>query len=226
MQQVQFSELPQGGFAGLTEKQFVMDARVFGARKSKGSVNGFGRFVYLADANFLPLGETRMHPHREVDVISVMVDGRISHQGSLEHGQELVAGQSQVQRAGGEGFSHNEINPDSEENQMIQIWVLPDVPGERAGYQVFEPQTGQLQQIYGGVRGETDRFDSQNTISVANLSAQQTVEHTGYAYAYLSKGSGLLNGQQIAARTLVIVDQALSFQALEASQLIVISTLG
>ena len=32
----------------------------------------------------------------------------------------------QVQRAGGEGFSHNEINPDDIENRMIQLWVVPE----------------------------------------------------------------------------------------------------
>lgn len=223
MQKLQFSELPLGGFAGLTEKQFVMDDRVFVRRKTKNALNGFGNFVYLADANFLPFGETTMHPHKEVDVISVVVEGQISHEGSLQHGQGLSAGQSQVQRAGGEGFSHNEVNPDNTENQMIQIWVLPEVKGDKAGYQVFEPKIGELQKIYGGVRGHTDKFDSKNTIAVANLEVNQSVNHQGYAYAYLSKGKGMLNQELIEARTLVVIESALEFTAQEASQLIVIS---
>lgn len=223
MQKLRFSDLPLGGFAGLTEKQFVMDERVFSNRKAQGSLNGFGHFVYLADANFLPFGETTMHPHREVDVISVMVNGQISHEGSLEHGQALMAGQSQVQRAGGEGFSHNEINPNGTENQMIQIWVLPEVHGDRAGYQIFEPKMGELQSIYGGKKGETETFDSKQTVAVANLVAKQSVTHQGYAYAYLSKGKGWLNQEPIEARTLVVIDDELTFIAGETSQLIVIS---
>lgn len=223
MQKLKFSDLSLGGFAGLTEKQFVMDERIFVSRKTKDSWNGFGNFVYLADANFLPFGETTMHPHREIDVISVMVKGRINHEGSLEHGQELYAGQSQVQRAGGEGFSHNEINPDNVENQMIQIWVLPEVHGEKAGYQVFEPKVGKLQLIYGGVRGQTDKFYSNNTIAVANLDVDQSVNHKGYAYVYISKGKGLLNQEPIEARTLIAIDDELTFVAEEESQLIVIS---
>lgn len=223
MQKITYSQLPLGGFAGLIEKQFVMDDRVFGSRKKRGSINGFGNFVYLADANFLPFGETTMHPHKEVDVISIMVDGTIEHQGSLEHGQSLHAGESQVQRAGGEGFIHNEVNPDNTENQMIQIWVLPDKHGERAGYQVFAPKVGELQHIYGGVRGHTDKFDNQNSISVANLKAGQPVDHQGFAYVYLSAGEGLLNDEPIKVRTLVVITDSLKFTALSDTQLIVIS---
>ena len=73
-----FNDLHQGGFAGLIERRFVTDARVFGAAKEPDAVDGIGNFVYLADANFMPNGETGLHPHREIDVISVMVEGRIS----------------------------------------------------------------------------------------------------------------------------------------------------
>jgi hypothetical protein len=43
-------------------------------------------------------------------MISVMVEGRIAHEWLLEHGWEMSDTDNQVQRAGGEGFSHNEIN--------------------------------------------------------------------------------------------------------------------
>jgi redox-sensitive bicupin YhaK (pirin superfamily) len=82
----------------------------------------------------MPHGETRMHAHHEIDVISVMVKGRIAHEGSLQHGQNLSGNDVQVQRAGGEGFSHNEINPDDNWNRMLQLWVLPEVPGQTADY--------------------------------------------------------------------------------------------
>ena len=106
-------DLPLGGFAGLTEKRLVVDERLWDGPEK--SWSGLGDFVYLADANFQPKGQTNMHPHKEIDVISVMVDGQIEHEGSLEHGKSIVANQVQVQRAGGEGFSHNEINPDNSE---------------------------------------------------------------------------------------------------------------
>ena len=222
MNKLHFSELTQGGFAGLKERQFVMDERVFGYRKQPKAANGLGNFVYLADANFFPGGETGMHPHKEVDVISVMVDGRVEHAGSLENGQNLDAGMSQVQRAGAEGFMHNEINPDDKENQMIQLWVLPDKKGERAGYQVFEPKVGKLQHIYGGIEGRSDTFYSNTSISVANLQAGQAISHQGDALVYLSKGEGALNSEQVGARTLLDVKDQVEFQAQADSQIILI----
>ena len=108
-------DLPLGGFAGLKEHRLVTDGKAWGPHRARGAWDGLGNFVYLADARFMPRGETTMHPHREVDVISVMVDGRIAHEGSLSHGEQLNTNDVQVQRAGGEGFTHNEVNPDDDE---------------------------------------------------------------------------------------------------------------
>ena len=223
---LKFDQLAQGGFAGLRERQFVTDARVFGERKKPAAFNGLGNFVYLADANFTPKGETGMHGHKEIDVISVMVDGRIAHAGSLEHGQGLSAGSTQVQRAGAEGFKHNEVNPDPRENHMIQLWVLPDAPGEQAGYKVYEPNVGEMTQVYGGVRQQDPddqaTFHSRTGISVANGLAGQNFSLPGKVMAYLSKGQGTVNGQAIAARTLVRGEDGIDFIAASDAQIIFI----
>ncbi|PHS35894.1 MAG: pilus assembly protein [Robiginitomaculum sp.] len=218
-----FNELPQGGFAGLRERQFVINGQLLGPYKKLGAQKRVGNFVYLADANFMPLGETGMHPHREIDVISVMVSGNVTHAGSLEHGQGLPAGMVQVQRAGGEGFQHNEVNPDEAENQMIQLWVLPDEPGEPAGYKVYTPAKGRRTHIYGGAKNQDDRFYSKTQIDVVNANPGQLIEHSGDFMAYLSKGSGTANGKPVLARTLMR-SSTLTFKADEDAQLILIYT--
>lgn len=141
-------DLELGGFAGLREHRLVTGARLFGDSKSHKAWDGMGNFVYLADAIFSPNGETRLHSHQEIDVISVMVEGRIIHEGSLENGQEMDRHHVQAQRAGGEGFSHNEINPDDTENRMIQLWVLPEQQGQVADYKLYSPKEGELTRVY------------------------------------------------------------------------------
>lgn len=220
---IRFADLPQGGFAGLTERRFVTDARVFGARKEPGATDGIGNFVYLADANFLPNGETGLHPHREIDVISIMVQGRISHAGSLEHGQSLESGTVQVQRAGAEGFTHNEINPDANLNQMIQLWVLPDESGEAAGYKVYRPPQASRTRVYGGAKDQDQTFYSNTCMDVVNIDAGDCVEQQGSAMAYLTLGDGDMNGVSIDARTLVR-GTALKFVAATDAQLVLIYT--
>ena len=221
MEILQFDELHQGGFAGLIERRFVTDSRVFGFRKEPDAVDGIGNFVYLADANFQPGGETGLHPHREIDVISVMVGGSISHAGSMEHGQSLETGTVQVQRAGAEGFTHNEVNPDDVENQMIQLWVLPDEAGEPAGYKVYEEKPGERQHVYGGTKDQDDTFYSGTSIDIVSADAGQSFSQQGEVMAYLPMGRGKINGVESEARTLLRAD-GLEFVAVEPSHLILV----
>ncbi|SFD09943.1 pirin family protein [Pseudoalteromonas denitrificans] len=224
MEILTFDELAQGGFAGLTERQFVTDRRVFKNPRHNNTFDGIGGFVYLADANFLPLGETGMHGHREVDVISVMVEGQVSHAGSLEHGQTLMAGSVQVQRAGGEGFKHNEINPNDQENHMIQLWVMPDQQGEAAGYKIYQPSMGELTRVYGGDKNQEDTFYSKTSIDVLMAKTGQTFVKEGPVMAYISKGHGFINGKKIEARTLIKSESAVTFEAKSDAQVIFIYT--
>lgn len=214
-------DLPLGGFAGLREHRLVMDPKVWGDRTDPGAWVGLKNFVYLADARFLPKGETKMHSHREVDVISVMVAGRITHAGSLEHGKAMGANDVQVQRAGGEGFSHNEINPDDDENRMIQLWVLPEVAGEPAGYKFYRPKRGKLTRVYGGANGQETTFASRTLIDVSLLEPGQTVSVEGRYLAYVTRGKGFIKGETVKDGDLVR-GEGLNFDAAEDAQLIVI----
>lgn len=163
MQILHRDDLQKGGFAGLREHRLVMDPKVFGNLVDSHSWRGIGNFVYLADAKFLPNGETHLHPHKEIDVISVLVEGRIEHQGTLQEGKIINVNQVQVQRAGGEGFTHNEINPDDKENRMIQLWIQPENSGEPVGYKLYDLQQGKINRVYGG-RTENKEFFPSNTI--------------------------------------------------------------
>jgi len=176
-----------GGFAGLREHQLVNDPKVFGRYKDPMTSDGLGTMIYLADARFEPHGETKMHPHKEVDVISVMVEGNIEHQGSLEHGASLQAGDVQVQRAGGEGFSHNEINPNNTKNRMLQLWFQPEIQGDRAGYQLYPDNGEQIQRVYGGRVGKT--FRSGTMMEVVTLQKDEPFSHLGAYEVYLYQGT-------------------------------------
>ena len=217
-------DLPLGGFAGLREHRLVMDSRAWGRHKNSDAWDGVGDFVYLADARFIPHGETGLHPHHEIDVISVMVEGRIAHGGSLSDGQDLSPTDVQIQRAGGEGFTHNEVNPDDAPNRMLQLWVLPEQPGEPAGYKVYHPSRGTVTRVYGGEPGQDDTFASRTLIDVALLHSEQTATFDGPLLAYVSQGCGLANGQAVADGDLIRADR-LEFIATDEVQLTVVQAL-
>ena len=214
-------DLPLGGFAGLKEHRLVMNPQLFGPHVNPGTWSGIADFVYLADARFNPNGETRLHDHKEIDVISVMVEGRIDHQGSLETGQGLEAGDVQVQRAGGEGFSHNEINPDDTINRMLQLWVLPEQVGEKASYHLYKPPRGKVTRIYGGNNDQTGTLVSHTVIEIGPLNPAQSYVLEKPFLAYLAVGKATANNTEIQEGDL-FKDEQLSFTAETAVQLIVI----
>jgi len=216
---LQRDKLKLGGFAGLTEHQLIIDQRIGGDEQTW---NGMGNFVYLADARFQPKGETKMHSHSEIDVISVMVEGKIEHEGSLKHGQSLQANQVQVQRAGGEGFSHNEINPENKKNRMIQLWVLPEIQGEPASYKLYNLKQDQLTHIYGGSKDQNKTLESHTIINIGLLSAQQEIIKEGNFLLYMIQGSANLNNKKIQEGDL-IRGENLNFQALKQSLLMIVT---
>jgi redox-sensitive bicupin YhaK (pirin superfamily) len=169
----------------------------------------------------MPHGETHMHSHHEIDVISVMVNGSIKHEGSLEHGNDLSRNDVQVQRAGGEGFSHNEINPDGEWNRMIQLWALPEVAGQAADYKVYKPVAGELTRIYGGENNGNTDFPAKTIIDVALLDNGQQIEVNEPFLAYVTRGKGMVNSEPVEEGDL-IRGNAIKFKAMEDVQLIVI----
>ncbi|MFY8351319.1 pirin family protein [Pseudoalteromonas sp. SSM20] len=220
------NSLPLGGFGGLTEHRLVTDSRLFGNHKSPNTFEGLGQFVYLADAKFNPFGDTTMHPHKEIDVITVMLEGEVTHEGSLEHGKSLKAGETQVQRAGGEGFSHNEINPNNSQNRLLQIWALPEEFGRPAAYKHYNPKGIGVTHIYGGDKTQTDTFDSTTHMHIVKLQAGQTYHTEGKTMVYVYQGELKLSegDEQILALdgTLVRAEK-ISITAITYSECIVIT---
>jgi len=185
--------LQLGGFAGIQEHRLVTDSRIFGARKKPETSEGLGNMVYLADAQYSPNGESGMHPHSEIDVISVIIEGRVSHEGSMEHGKDLFAGDVQVQRAGGEGFDHNEINPDNSKNRMLQVWALPETKGQPASYKSYTPKLSGVTRIYGGSKSQSETFDSHTIIDIVHLKAGKSITLDGGQLFYVITGEATVS---------------------------------
>lgn len=221
MKLINRNKLRRGGFAGLRETRLVMSPRLFRGHQESGTSPGLGRFVYLADARFLPKGDTRMHEHQEVDVISIMVEGRIRHEGSLENGRELNVDDIQVQRAGGEGFSHNEINPDDKKNRMIQLWVLPETADEPASYKMYRASDEGRTRVYGGPADQDKTFSARTVIEVAHAKEGETIQQRGRCLTYITSGVGKCTDKTVREGFLVDT-RDFEYKALSDSKLILV----
>lgn len=75
------------------------------------------------------------HPHRDMEIITFMVDGKLAHKDSMGNQSTILPGEIQVMSAG-TGITHSEFNPDNEhKTHSYQIWVLPHTKSVKPRYE-------------------------------------------------------------------------------------------
>ncbi len=82
-----------------------------------------------------------VHSHREIEIITYIMEGALAHKDSMGNGSIIRAGDVQRMTAG-TGVSHSEANPADETVHLLQIWILPDTRGLKPGYEqkAFAPE--------------------------------------------------------------------------------------
>jgi len=89
--------------------------------------NGVGPLRVLNDDLLVPGGVWPMHPHRDVESLTYVVDGRFGHDDSLGNQGELGPGGVQVMSFSSKGAQHSERNNDADRTlRFLQFWILPD----------------------------------------------------------------------------------------------------
>jgi len=74
------------------------------------------------------------HPHRDMEIISYVVEGALEHRDSMGNGDVIRRGDVQVMTAGS-GITHSEFNPDpSTRTRLLQIWIMPEARGLKPRY--------------------------------------------------------------------------------------------
>lgn len=98
---------------------------------------GLGDLLVLADATFAPRAAFPQHRHAGVEIVSLVLDGTLTHHGAEER-VELPAGAAQVMLTGA-GIVHAEANDSDRPVRMLQLWFVSPEPGRSPGYQLFAP---------------------------------------------------------------------------------------
>ena len=92
-----------------------------------------GALCVLNDDEFAPGGGFPLHTHKDMEIITYVRRGAITHEDNLGNVGRTEAGDVQVMSAGS-GISHSEHNLENEPTQLFQIWIKPREPGGAPGW--------------------------------------------------------------------------------------------
>jgi redox-sensitive bicupin YhaK (pirin superfamily) len=96
---------------------------------------GFGPLRVINEDRVIPGAGFAEHGHRNMEIISYVLKGKLAHKDSMGNGSKIVPGDVQLMSAGS-GIRHSEFNGSEEEEvHFLQIWIEPNVKDEAPDYQ-------------------------------------------------------------------------------------------
>ena len=174
------------------------------------------------------------HSHRDMEIITYVRSGAITHKDSLGNQGRTAAGDVQVMSAG-TGVQHSEFNLEDSETTLFQIWIVPDRPGGEPGWGQRDfpkaDRTGQFVTLASGMAGDEAlpiRADAR--VAGASVKAGQRISYAlgagRHAYLVPATGRVRVNGVELATRDgAAIRDEAqIVIEAIEDAELVLVDT--
>jgi redox-sensitive bicupin YhaK (pirin superfamily) len=166
---------------------------------------GFGRLLVWNDDEVAPGTGFGAHPHANMEIITFVRQGAITHKDSLGNIGATRAGDVQVMHAG-TGITHAELNEEAEATRLFQIWILPDQQNVEPGWQAreFPRASGQGLQILASGRPADENAGAlplyaDAAVLAAKLQAGETAHYNlpagRAAYLVAASGDIKVNGQ-------------------------------
>lgn len=148
------------------------------------------------------------HGHRDMEILSYVLDGALEHRDSMGNGTQIRYGEVQLMSAG-TGVRHSEFNPsETEAVHFLQIWIMPDTPDLTPGYQQkqfsMEDKLGRWC-LLASKQGEAGSLVIHQDVRIhaTVLSNGDSVDYAiapqRKAYVHVARGSATLNGHVLAA---------------------------
>ena len=183
---------------------------------------GFSDLRVINDDIVAPEQGFGAHPHRDMEIVSIVLSGELEHKDSLGNGSVIRPGEIQKMSAGS-GIYHSEFNPSATDPvHFLQIWILPNMRALKPSYQQkqFSPQimTDQLKLIVSPDGREESLIISQDAeIYQTLLNRDKTVSFDindrRKAWIQIAGGSVMVNDQpMVAGDGLAVADENTSVQ--------------
>jgi redox-sensitive bicupin YhaK (pirin superfamily) len=167
---------------------------------------GFGALRVINDDKVQPGQGFGTHGHRDMEIITYVLEGALEHKDSMGNGSIIRPGNMQRMSAG-TGVRHSEFNPSPDERvHLLQIWIEPKITGVRPSYEEkqFGPaeKKGQLRLIASPDGREGSVTIHQDAYVYASmLDGKDAVTHRlapeRRAYVHVARGAVKVNGVEL-----------------------------
>ena len=167
---------------------------------------GFRSLRVINEDKVAPKGGFPTHGHRDMEILTYVLEGALAHKDSLGNGSAIKPGEVQLMHAG-TGIEHSEFNASGTTPvHLLQIWLLPERAGLAPGYQQQEIPAGD-----GGLRLIASREGKDGSLVIhqdadiyaAKLkkgeSADLSLAAGRHAWVQVARGSVDVNGTELAA---------------------------
>jgi quercetin 2,3-dioxygenase len=169
---------------------------------------GYGSLRVINEDRILPGSGFGTHGHRDMEIISYVLEGALAHEDNMGNGSSIVPGDVQRMSAG-KGVLHSEYNHSKDGvTHFLQIWIEPNVTGIRPSYEQkhFDAASrrGQLRLIASGDAREGSVLIHQDAaVYAALLDGAERISHrldpARKAYVHVARGKLTVNGQPLQA---------------------------
>ncbi|HUY67963.1 MAG TPA: pirin family protein [Alphaproteobacteria bacterium] len=169
---------------------------------------GFRDLRVINEDRVAPAAGFPMHPHRDMEIITYVMEGALTHRDSIGNSATIKPGEIQRMSAGS-GIMHSEFNASRDTPvHLLQIWILPEKHGGKPSYaqQVFD--TNAVAGKFGLLASREGRNGSISLQQDADLwlarlakgqSAEFNLRQGRGAWAQVARGSMTVDGQSLAA---------------------------
>jgi quercetin 2,3-dioxygenase len=173
----------------------------------------FGMLRVLNDDIVAPGEGFGMHPHNDMEIITIILRGELQHRDNMGNGSVIRPGDVQVMSAG-TGVMHSEFNPSKTNDvNLFQLWIFPKEKGIKPRYdqKSFDPslRKNKVQTVASGFKKEGELYIHQDAaISLASIDSGSEVNYSiskkgNGAYLMVVEGSVEINGKILSLRDAV-----------------------
>ncbi|MDX1949559.1 MAG: pirin family protein [Rickettsiales bacterium] len=196
-----FSDLGKADYGWLKANYHFSFANYYNPNRT-----GFGKLLVINDDKVSAGKGFAPHSHKDMEIITYVRSGAITHQDSLGNKGRTIAGDVQVMSAGS-GITHSEYNYETEDTTLFQIWIQPNEMGVKPRWDARkfpkEISENSLTLLVSG-RKEDEHLSplfiyQDAAIWGGNLKANSLVNHKVKYNSYIlaSKGEFEINGQKM-----------------------------